>query len=230
MNIITTKGLAKTFGKRIALDDVCLNVPKGSIYGFLGCNGAGKTTCLSILSGVIRKTRGKIDIDSIDPDKEEDLAKKRIGCMLQEMNLFSGKTVRSNLLFYASLKGITEDIDKYLKRFDIQDLANIKAGALSHGQQKLVLIIQAFMGDPGIVILDEPISGFDPKRIIMLREFIRKKRGDQTIIISSHNLDEIDRLCSHIGIIHDGKLRIEGEKKKIKGRKSLEKVFIELLE
>ena len=232
MNIIETKALTKYYRKRKAVENLELKVEKNSIYGFLGCNGAGKTTTLCILAGIVKKTKGTVTIDEKDLDKQENKIKKIIGIMPQNMSPYPNKTAFQNMLFYAKLKGMEESeaikqINSLFKEFQLESIRNIKAKELSHGQAKLILITQAFLNSPKLVILDEPVSGFDPKKIIMLRKFIKKKRKDITIIISSHNLDEVDRLCTHIGIIHEGKLILQGKKEKIKKGKSLEKVFIE---
>jgi ABC-2 type transport system ATP-binding protein len=227
--IIETKNLTKYYRKRKAIEGLNLKVESNSIYGLLGCNGAGKTTTLSILSGLVKKTKGTVIIGGMDIDKNPDEIKKILGIMPQEMEPYSNKSVMQNILFYASLKGMKnpkEDINQLLDELNIKEIKNIKAKHLSHGQQKLLLIAQAFLNSPKLVILDEPISGFDPKKIVMLRKFLKKRSKQTTIVISSHLLDEIDRLCTHIGIIHNGKLILQGKKEKIKKGKSLEKVFI----
>ena len=231
--IIETKSLTKFYGKRRGIEDINLKIEKNSIYGFLGPNGAGKTTTLSSLIGLVRKTRGKVIIDNKDLDKEGEEIKKVVGMMPQDMSAYPSKTAFQNMMFYAKLKDMEKteaikQIDSLFKEFEIEEIRNIKVKKLSHGQAKIILIMQTFLGDPKIIILDEPIAGFDPQKVFMLRNILKKKRN-QTIVISSHNLEVIDRLCTHIGIIHEGKLILQGKKEKIKKGKSLEKVFIEKL-
>lgn len=230
--MIETTSLTKYYRKRKGVADLDLKIEKGSIYGFLGCNGAGKTTTLCIFAGLVKKTRGIVTIDGKDLDKQENEIKKIMGIMPQNMLLYPNKTSFQNMLFYAKLKGMKKNlavrhIESLFGEFNLKEIRNVKAKELSHGQSKLILILQAFLNSPKVVILDEPISGFDPKKIIMLRNFIKKKRSEQTIIISSHNLDEVDRLCTHIAIIHEGRLVLQGKKEEIKKGRSLEKVFIE---
>ena len=229
MNIVEIKGLTKHYGKKTAIDSLGLEIPVGSIYGLLGCNGAGKTTTLNIISGIIKKNAGEVIVSGLDIDKDPTKIKEMIGVMPQDVNLYSGKTIRENILYFSRLKGKEEKIDSLLKKFQLNEILSKKAKELSHGQEKIALILQAFLGNPKLVILDEPISGFDPKVIVMLRKFIKEKKTDQTIIISSHNLDEVDRLCTHIGMIHEGKIILQGKKDKIKKGKSLESVFIKKL-
>lgn len=229
--IIETRDLTKYYGKKRAIEGLDLAVEEKSIYGFLGCNGAGKTTTLSIISGLVRKTRGSIVIDGKDFDKQEDEIKSVIGIMPQNMSTYGNKSAYANMMYYAMLKGIEKSeairqINSLFSELQVEEFRKIKTGKLSHGQEKLFLILQTFLGNPKIVILDEPISGFDPKKIMLLREFLKKKSKGCTILFSSHDLDEVDRLCTHIGIIHDGKLILQGKKEKVKNGKSLEKVFI----
>lgn len=232
MKIVETINLTKFYRRRKAIENVNLQVEENAIYGFLGCNGAGKTTTLSIISGLVRKTSGRISVNGLDLDSSSSEIKQITGIMLQNMELYSNKTAYNNMLFYAKLKGMNKEhaikeIDFLFKEFDIENIKKIKARELSHGQAKTLLIMQTFLNNPKLVILDEPIAGFDPKRIILLREYLMKKRKETTILLSSHNLDEVDRLCTHIGIIHDGKIILQGLKERIKGRKTLERVFIE---
>ena len=169
----------------------------------------------------------------MDFDKEEHNIKKIMGIMPQDMNPYQNKTAFQNMLFYARLKDMKKadavrQINKLFKEFEIENIKNVKVKQLSHGQAKLILIMQAFLNNPKIIILDEPLAGFDPLKVVMLRKILKKKKN-QTIIISSHNLDEIDRLCTHIGIINEGKLLLQGKKEKLKNGKSLEQVFIKKL-
>jgi ABC-2 type transport system ATP-binding protein len=230
--MIETMGLTKYYGRKKAIESLNMVVEKNSIYGFLGCNGAGKTTTLSILAGAVKKTSGKITIDGRDFDEGIGEIKSITGVMLQNSDIHPNKTCFSNMFYCAMLKGMEkknalEEINSLFSEFEVEELKNIKAKKLSHGQRKIIMIMQAFLNKPKIVLLDEPISGFDPKRVIMLREFLRKKSKEVAIVVSSHQLDEIDRLCTHLGIIHDGKIIVQGSKDKIKGKKSLEQIFVE---
>ena len=231
MNIIETRGLTKFYGKRKAIENLNLKIEKNSIYGFLGPNGAGKTTTICILGSLVKKTKGKVIIDGKDLDKKGNEIKEIMGIMPQNMAPFKNKTALQNMLFYAKLKGMKkekamDEINKLFNEFETEEIRNIKIKNLSHGQAKVIQIMQAFLNNPKIVILDEPLAGFDPKRVVMLREILKKKKN-QTILISSHNLDEVNRICTHIGIIHEGSLILQGKKDKIKKGKTLEKVFIE---
>jgi ABC-2 type transport system ATP-binding protein len=231
MNIIETKSLTKYYGNRRGINDLNFNVPENSMYGFLGCNGAGKTTTIGILSGLIIKTSGKVIIDNKDLDKQGPEMKQIIGSMPQNMELNLDKTVCQNMFFYAYLKGMEKlqaqkEINSLLTEFGILDLYNLKVNKLSYGQTRFLLIAQAFLNNPKLVLLDEPLAGLDPKKMIVLRNFLKRRNGIATIVISSHNLDEVDRICTHIGIIHEGRMILQGEKKRIKKGMSLEQVFL----
>ena len=230
--MISIKGLSKVYGKNMALDNVSMKIEKGSIYGILGCNGAGKTTTICIISGLVRKSSGIVFVDGKDLDSKEDEIKKAIGVMPQNTHLYGNKTAWQNMIFYASLKGMKreaaeKEIELFFQEFQLEAIKHTRIRSLSHGYSKILLIMQAFLNSPKIVLLDEPISGFDPKKVVMIRDFIRRKSKTTTIVISSHNLDEVDRLCTHIAIMHEGKVVLEGKKEKIKKGKSLEKVVLE---
>jgi ABC-2 type transport system ATP-binding protein len=119
------------------------------------------------------------------------------------------------------------EIDHLFKEFDVENIKFIKAKKLSHGQSNTILIMQSFLNNPKLVLLDEPFNGLDIKKIILLRNFLKKKSQETTIILSSHGIDEIDRIATHIGILHNGKLILQGKKEKIKKGKSLEKFVLD---
>lgn len=232
MTIIQTDGLGKEYGNKKAVDNVSLVVERNSVYGLIGCNGAGKTTTISLLSGLVRKSSGTIKIDGKLFDQDDEKIKRDMGVMPQKMEPYPRKTAFANMLYYAKLKGIEkyqaiDQIVSLFKEFQAEDIKNIKAGKLSHGQAKTILILQAFLGEPKIVMLDEPISGFDPQKTVVFREFIKRKSKQMAILISSHELSQVDKMCTHIGILNEGRLIAQGKKENVKKGKSLERAFLE---
>ena len=216
--------ISKSYGSRRALSNVSIEIPSAGIFGLLGSNGAGKTTLLGILGGLIHCDSGKVEYHRRDIS---DSNMQMPGVMLQGMSLYPEETVISNIRFLAGLHNAP--YHEILDEFGLAEFLRFKAGKLSHGEAKMILIAQAFLNNPKIVLLDEPFSGFDPCKVQFLREIFRRRGSKSLIILSSHNLNEIDKLCSHIAILNQGVVLASGSKKRIKKGRSLETVFIELL-
>lgn len=205
--MICTRGLTKRYGRKVAVDRLDLDVKKGSIYGLLGVNGAGKTTLLGMLSTLIRPTSGKIEIAG---RSDKNWIRDRIGLLPQDASLPSYMKVRDILEYFSKLKaGSYEEIADRLSL----DL-DARIGRLSHGMQKIVYFATAFLGDPELVLLDEPLAGLDPNHRKIVRDFI--KDSGSTIIISTHLLEEVEILCSDVGILHEGRLIVQESAAKLK--------------
>lgn len=211
MNVIEVRDLVKRYGKHVAVDHLNFRVKKGQIYGFLGPNGAGKSTTMNMLTGYLAATEGTILIDGHDVSEEPMEARRCIGYLPEIPPLYLDMTPREYLKFAAELKGIPKEkregaVEKAMDRTQICDVQERLIRHLSKGYRQRVGLAQALLGDPEVLILDEPMVGLDPKQIIEIRELIRSLGKKHTIILSSHILSEITSICDHVMIISHGKL------------------------
>ena len=207
---LATRDLVKRYGRRRALDGFTLAVPRGAMMGLVGANGAGKTTWMMAVAGFLRFASGTIDLLGRGPF-DASVHAGRFSILPQDSDMPSQGKVRSLLIGYGRLQGLSkkaaaESADSLIKAFNLSDKANSPIRALSHGMRKRVAVAQAFLGNPEVVMLDEPISGLDPVEADRLRAFILSRRGNTTIVISSHQLDDIERLCTHVAFVADGKV------------------------
>lgn len=212
--MITVSNLTKKYGDKTALSDVSFDVQKGEVLGFLGPNGAGKSTVMNIITGYISATEGRVTVDGIDISENPIEAKKRIGYLPELPPLYPEMTVREYLNFVCELKKIRKNekyghIDKVLETVKIKDVEKRKIANLSKGYRQRVGIASALIGDPPVLILDEPTVGLDPKRIVEMRNFIKSLGESKTVILSSHILTEISEVCRRVIIINNGKLVAE---------------------
>ncbi len=203
--------LVKTYGKIAAVDDLSLSMEKGKIYGLLGPNGAGKSTTMNIMTGYLGATSGTVLIDGFDIFKQAKKAKKNIGYLPELPPLYPDMTVDEYLTFVAELKGVPKkeriaEIDRVCDIAEITDVQFRLIRKLSKGYKQRVGFAQAIMGDPEVIILDEPTVGLDPIQINEFRETIRSLRDNHIVVISSHILAEISEICDHVFIISKGKL------------------------
>lgn len=221
-NIISTKGLSKKYGSQFVLNDVSLNVKNKDIYGFLGENGAGKTTAIKLLSGLLIPASGKIIIDGMDMDIESNNIKKIIGLVPQDSNFYDSRNALSHMIYYGRLKGLSkkdalEQSNILLDKVGLKEALKKKVGNFSHGMKKRLAIAQALLNKPKILILDEPTNGLDPVGTRQIKEILCEFNNNGiTIVISSHNLLEIQEICNRVGIIHKGKIIAEDEIEKIR--------------
>lgn len=212
---ISTKNLYKKYGSRFVLEDLSLNVNKGSIYGFLGQNGAGKTTTIKLLSGLSIPTQGQIFVDGIDMSSESGKIKQILGLVPQDSGFYDERTALSHMFYYGRLKGLSkkESLEQSRILLDQVGLGNEmfkKVGYFSHGMKTRLGIAQALLNNPEILILDEPTNGLDPVGIRQIRQILRECNNNRiTIFLSSHNLLEIQEICTHVGILDKGKLITE---------------------
>ena len=209
--MIEVKNLTKCYGKHLAVDNLSFTVEKGQIYGFLGHNGAGKSTTMNIMTGYLGATKGEVLIDGHDILKEPEEAKRCIGYLPEQPPLYLEMTVMEYLRFAAELKKIPKEdmeiqIEKAMRLTRLSDVRGRLISNLSKGYKQRVGLAQAILGFPEIIILDEPTVGLDPKQIIEIRELIRKLAKEHTVILSSHILAEIREVCDYILIIARGKL------------------------
>ena len=207
--LLCTRGLTKRFGHHNAVDHVDLHIPKGAIYGFIGRNGAGKTTCLKMISGLSTPTAGEIEIFGYK-GRELEQMRSRIGCLIEAPGLYENMTAYENLktkcLFCGiHKKGYIEDI---LDTVGLIDTGKKKTKHFSLGMKQRLGIGLALVGEPDLLVLDEPINGLDPQGIAEVRETLHRLQQERnmTILISSHILEELSKIATDYGIIHNGTL------------------------
>jgi ABC-type multidrug transport system ATPase subunit len=212
--IIKTTALNYNFNKQQkTLDNINLEVGKGSIYGFLGPNGAGKTTTLRLLLGLLKKQEGSILIFGKELEHHRMESLKRIGSLIEQPSLYGHLTAKENLKIYRKIYGAgKERMDHVLQLVGLEGTGKKKAKQFSLGMKQRLSIAIALLPNPELLILDEPTNGLDPNGIIETRELIKKlnRENGVTIIVSSHILAEVERMATHVGIIHKGKLLFQG--------------------
>ncbi len=209
--MIQVEHLSKKYGDFLAVDDLSFTIEDGHIYGFLGPNGAGKSTTLNIMTGCLAATSGDIKIDSYDIYENEKEAKKLLGYLPEIPPLYVDQTPREYLSFVAEAKGISKadreaEIEKVIEETHIEDVADRLIKHLSKGYRQRVGIAQALLGNPSVIILDEPTVGLDPMQIIEIRDLIAELGKNHTVILSSHILSEVQAICEKVLIIYKGKL------------------------
>ena len=218
-DIVILEHVGKELGKRQILKDVTLSVKQGDIFGYLGPNGAGKTTTLRIILGLLAATSGKVSL--LGQDVQVDQIRKKIGFVLETDGLYDNLTASENLLYYARLYDIpqpAQKVDKVLKQVGLAERARDKVGNYSKGMRQRLALARAIAPDPEILILDEPTAGVDPTGQIEIRQLMLDmiQKGGKTILLSSHNLDEVQRICNRIALIHQGQIRLYGELEQFK--------------
>ena len=205
-----------------ALDGLSLEVPEGSLCGFVGPNGAGKTTTFSVVCGFLRLTSGKVDIlggGLFDAGR----LKGRLAALPQDADLGPSHTPRQLLTHLAQLQGLSasdarHNASQLLERVQLGPRMDDRITSLSHGMRRRVAVASSLLGDPELVLLDEPLSGLDPKQVANLRDFLAEQRGKRTLVVSSHNLAELEKLCDHVIIIDAGRLVRQGPIDELTGR------------
>jgi ABC-type multidrug transport system ATPase subunit len=207
---VDLKGVTKTFGSVTAINDVSFEVPIGSVFGLIGPNGAGKTTTFSMLAGYLRPTRGDIFVLDRSPDAVEFL-KGKVGVLPQDAMLPPGEKVGDFLVYAARLQGMSvvearRSVEEVLAEVDGTAWWKTRCGTLSHGMQKRVGLAQALLGNPEVVLLDEPTAGLDPRVAFGVRKLVKSRKGKATLIVSSHNLQELEEVCDHAAILDRGQL------------------------
>lgn len=213
--MIKVQNLSKKYGNHYAVKDLSFEIEQGNVYGFLGPNGAGKSTTMNIMTGYIASTNGTVSIDGHDIVMEAEEAKAHIGYLPELPPLYQDMTVCEYLSFVAELKKVPKkerkaQIEYVMEKTFITDMSSRLIKNLSKGYKQRVGLAQAMLGNPDIIILDEPTVGLDPKQIIEIRELIRELKKDHTIILSSHILSEIEEVCDKIMIIAKGRLVASG--------------------
>ncbi len=213
MNAIAIRGVTKTFGAFVAVDDLTLDVPQGSIYGFIGPNGSGKSTTLRMITNILLPDRGEIEVLG---HKETRAARDRVSYLPEERGLYKKMKVLALLRYYGQLKGrpradIDVQIKKWLERLDLTKWADKKIDALSKGMAQKVQFIAAVVSRPELLILDEPFSGLDPVNAVSLREaVVELRQAGTTIVFSTHDMSVAEKMCDRIFMIYRGKKVLDG--------------------
>lgn len=222
--MIEVRNLTKKYGDHFAVQDISFSLEKGKIYGLLGPNGAGKSTTMNIMTGYIAATSGEVIIEGHDIFKEAEEAKKHIGYLPEIPPLYMDMTVWEYLFTVADLKGVPKSerksmIGDVMEKVMITNMKDRLIKNFSKGYKQRVGIAQTLIGNPDIIILDEPTVGLDPKQIIEIRTLIKQLGEDHTVLISSHILSEIGAVCDHVVIINKGHLVVSDS------TENLEKLF-----
>ena len=208
MSIIETANLSKRFGKTLAVDNISFRVEQGQVYGFLGPNGSGKTTTIGMIVGITTPTSGDISLFGGASASELHRARRRIGGTLEQPNFYPYLTGRENLKVVAAIKGHGgKAVESVLKTVDMSERADKEFKRFSLGMKQRLALAAAMLGDPELIILDEPTNGLDPEGMVEIRELILMLAGlGKTIFLASHLLTEVERVCSHVAIIKNGRL------------------------
>jgi ABC-2 type transport system ATP-binding protein len=212
--ILVVDGVTKEYPGRTAVSDVSFEVLQGSIHGFLGPNGAGKSTTMKMIAGLLPATQGSIRLfgESISP--ENSILKNKIGLLPENPPLYLDMTVEKYLQFVATLHKVSNRrarVDQVMEDLSLTQVRKRIIGNLSKGFKQRVGLAQAIVYDAPFLILDEPTNGLDPQSVVELRDFIKGLAKNKTILFSSHILSEVEQLCDHITIIHEGKIRASGD-------------------
>lgn len=234
--MLKVEHLTKKYGKRTVVDDLSFTAEKGEILGLLGPNGAGKSTTMNMLTGYLAPDNGSIDLDDKDLTNPKNRKKVLIGYMPEIPPLYNDMTVKEYLIFAAELKGIKRTlvktrVDEVMEQASVTDVKDRLIKNLSKGYRQRVGFACAVLGDPELIILDEPTAGLDPRQIVAMRELILSLKKDHLVILSSHILSEIEEVCDHVLIISKGKLVLSDNTEHLleeHNDESLEDVFLEL--
>lgn len=229
--MIEVKNLTKRYGSHIAVNGLSFRVEKGQIYGFLGPNGAGKSTTMNIITGYLAATEGTVTVNGRDIQKEPEEAKRCMGYLPEIPPVYTDMTVTEYLRFAAELKKVAKEkrkseVERVIGLVKAEEMKHRLIRNLSKGYRQRVGLAQALIGDPEVIILDEPMVGLDPQQIIEIRDLILSLKKEHTVILSSHILSEVSAVCDHILIISGGKLVAddspEGLQKLMAGSSTLE--------
>lgn len=235
--MLQIRNLKKTFGKHKALDGLSMEISRGALYGFVGPNGAGKTTTMKIIASLLGADSGSVLVDGVDALRYPTIVKTRIGYMPDFFGVYDNLTVREYMEFYASIYKIAGStakgrIDELLELVRLRDKSMEMVDELSRGMKQQLCLARTLIHNPQLLILDEPASGLEPRARIELQKILHSLSDQKiTILLSSHLLQELSEVCTHIGIIDSGKLLVQGSVKDIMARQSSENpMFIRVMD
>ncbi|MBR2803290.1 ABC transporter ATP-binding protein [Candidatus Saccharibacteria bacterium] len=234
--MITIKNVSKFYGDKKALDKVSFEVKEGEIFAFIGHNGAGKTTLIKAICGILDFDEGKILINGKSIKDDPIDCKKIMAYISDDPELYEDMKAISFINFVCDMYDVSvearqRNIERYAKMFGMENELNNTIRSFSHGMKQKIVLIAALAHEPKILVMDEPFVGLDPKAIYDMKEVMRElAKNSGTIFFSTHILDVAEKLCDRVAIVKKGKIVKVGDMKKIRGDKSLEKVFLELEE
>ena len=227
--VLTLENIKKTFDSFCAVDGISFNVDKCDIFGFLGPNGAGKTTTIRMIMGIIQPDDGTINLNGKDI---KSFSNTSLGYLPEDRGLYQKQKLEETIIYFAQLKGINK-IDaisktrQWLERFNLNDQGQRKIEELSKGNQQKIQFILSLIHDPSLLILDEPFTGLDPINQLVLKEIIEEKRKEgKTIVFSTHQMEQVERLCTNICLINKGKIIINGTLQEIRNSYSSKAVDV----
>lgn len=231
--MIKVKNLSKNYGPVQAVKDISFTVEEGKVYGFLGPNGAGKSTTMNIITGCLSASAGEVSVNGFDIVDEPIEAKRSIGYLPEIPPLYPDMTPYEYLEFIGRAKGLKgedlyDEMEYVMEKTDILSVSNRLMKNLSKGYRQRVGIAQAIMGDPDIIILDEPTVGLDPLQIIEIRALIRELAEEHTVILSSHILQEIEAVCDRVIMISMGRIVADAALSDLTANETLEEAFVRL--
>ena len=234
--IVQVSNLTKRYGDKTALDNISFSIEAGEVVGLLGLNGAGKSTTMNILTGYISATSGTATIGGFDITSDGSKAKRLIGYLPELPAFYPEIRVNEHLAFICGIKGVYKDkkarqehIDDICARVGIADVKTRMIRNLSKGYRQRVGFAQALMGNPKVIILDEPTAGLDPSQIIEMRNLIKSCGTNSTVIMSSHILSEIQTVCNRVIVINEGRLVADEDAESLTDGSSLEEVFMRII-
>jgi ABC-2 type transport system ATP-binding protein len=232
---VSFRGLGKSFGQKVAVDSVSLDIPAGSFFGIVGPNGAGKTTLLRMATGLLRPDVGSVEVAGADVWVDPVEAKRRFGVVPDNPRMFDRLTGRELIEFTGELRGmdplaITQRRDSLLRLLDLEDAGDVMVADYSLGMRKKAAIAVALLHDPRVVFLDEPFAGIDPVARQVLEQILRRHTATGgTVVFSDHAMDVVERLCDRIMIIDHGRVIGAGATGDITGGRRLQDVFVEMV-
>ncbi|HEY8591205.1 MAG TPA: ABC transporter ATP-binding protein [Naasia sp.] len=232
--VLTLDGLSKHFGSTVAVDDLNLEVRQGSFYGIVGPNGAGKTTTLSMITGLLRPDAGSITVHGIDVWRDPVRAKRTIGVLPDALRLFDRLTGAQLLYYSGTLRGLDGDTVRsrsadLVAAFGIEDAVDRLVADYSAGMTKKIALAAAMIHSPRLLVLDEPFESVDPVSAANLNEILQKYvAAGGTVVLSSHGMDFIQRVCDHVAVIVAGRVLASGTMDEVRGENTLEERFVEL--
>ncbi|HEV7228640.1 ABC transporter ATP-binding protein [Brevundimonas sp.] len=219
MAAIETRRLTRRFGRQLAVDGVSMTVPDRAVYGFLGRNGAGKTTTLKMVLGLLKPTAGSAHVCGIDVGANRIAAARKVGALLEAHGFYANLSGRENLDLTRTLLGLpASEVDRVLEVVEMTENGRRRVSDYSLGMRQRLGLARAMLGAPPVLILDEPTNGLDPDGIADMRRFLKTlpDRTGATVLLSSHLLGEIEQTASHVGIVHEGRLVLEGDLTRLK--------------
>ena len=232
--MIRVDDVHKAFGRTVALAGVSFAVDPGALVGLVGPNGAGKTTLLRIVSGYLSADRGRVFVDDVAVDTDPAETGRRLAYLPEAVPLYGEMRVDDYLRFRARIKGVArravgEAVDRAVEAVSVADRRRSVIQTLSRGYRQRVGIADAIVGSPSALVLDEPLTGLDPVQVRDFRELVRGLAGEHTVVLSSHDLSEVEALCDRVIVIARGRVVADGPPDELRGDRSLEDVFVDLV-